>query len=322
MSENKNKNRGFKFHENVEHFLFLVSEKGQKKMKKEYKKYSKKDRKEIIMGELLECFPEVVWTLTRYSRTPEVIKVKEEIYDVLCDKKFIKLVKESYEEDKDSIKNIKMFPCVIYDMVQTYAKHKAEILKENPKAQVECEEITKLVNLGKVILKSKIKKLVKAGIDEDLAFDLACILPDENMLKYDDKYRIALLLKAIYENAKTKDINIEKVMKVIVTKEYYPRAILTAMLEKRENYANLTEKQQKAFTDITTWTFNSLEDYDKEIIMSIIKKYVDVRKRDKEQNKDSARRLFLSALPESDYPEINKVMKKMIDLDASVEEFF
>lgn len=322
MSENKNKNRGFKFHEKVEHFLWLSSEKGQKKMKKDYKKYSKKDRKEILMGEYLECLPEVIWTLTRYSRTPEVVKIKEEVYDVLCDKKFIKLVKEQYTEDKDSIKNIKMFPCVIYDMVQMYAKQKAEILKQNPNAKVECEEIDKLLDLGKLILKSKIKKLVKAGIDEDVAFDVACILPDENMLKYDDKYRISLLLKSIYENAKTKEINIDKLMKVIVTKDHYPRVVLTSMLEKRENYANLTEKQQKAFTDLTTWTFNTLEDYDKEIIMSIIKKYVDVRKRDKDQNKDSARRLFLSALPESDYPEINKVMKKMIDLDASVEEFF
>ena len=323
MSKNKNnEKRGVKLNANVAYFAKLGTEKGQKEFKKEYKDYSKKDRKVLLIDKYIELLPDVILTLTRFSRMPEVLEVKDTIYDILCDKKLIKEIKYQISEDRDHIKNIRMLPCVVYDMAQTYAKQKEEILKEKPEAKVSCEEIDRLIELGKYILKPKIKKLVKAGIDEEVAFDVACVLPDEKMLNYNDKYRIVLLLKAIYENAKKKEINVEKLFKVLVTKEYYPRLVLTSMLEKRENYANMDEKQQKAFTDITTWTFNTLEDYDKETIMTIIKKYVEIRKADKEKNRDSARRLFLSALPESDYPNINKVLKKMIELDSTVEEFF
>ena len=93
------------------------------------------------------------------------------------------------------------------------------------------------------------------------------------------------------------------------------------LLERKEIYVQMSESQKEFFNGCTEWMFNQMENMNKSVIYEILQSYADVRKRDKSQNRDSNRRYFMNSLPETDFPKICKVLAKLKDDYAWVDEF-
>ena len=84
----------------------------------------------------------------------------------------------------------------------------------------------------------------------------------------------------------------------------------------------MTETQKKLFNDLTTWAFTKLETLDKETINLVLTLYVNWRKDDENNNRDSARRFYISSLPENEYPKTLNAMKKIIERNKDNEKYF
>ena len=179
-----------------------------------------------------------------------------------------------------------------------------------------------MVELSKKILKKKMKKMEKEGISQGLAFDVLSIIPSEDALKSSQFYRIHSFYNCLYENAKGTAVPFDKIMEIIIDKDYWMAFITFALLERKEKFSKLTDAQKTLYLDITTWCFSIMEKkLSKEELESVIKTFINNRKRDEAQGKDGNRRYALSSLSADDYPRINKLIAKMIANDDTIKKY-
>ena len=311
-----NQKREFKIPEDVKLFASLTEKKYMKKYADDYE--SKKERRKGYYAMLLSELPEVIKLLVNYSHVKEVLEIKHDIYERLFDKKLIKKITKEVDDDIDNIENITLFPIIIYDVIKEASIQHAKEKEEDPDAKE--FDLSDLVNLSNMILRKKMKKLEKAGVSKELAFDCLSVIPSSKVLEK-GMYRMRQLMQILYTHAKTEEIKIEPIMKYVVTGTYYPVIITYLLLERKSEFVNLDDKQKEFFNTVTDWAFNRMEEMEKTEIRQILTSYFEARKRDKKNNKDSNRRFFLGSLPENEFPNITKVLAKMKDSDSSIEEF-
>lgn len=294
-----------------------------KKFKKKNKDFydGKKDLKNGYMYYLLDYFPETIMFIVRcgYIRRPEVQEIKEAIYAKFVDEDFIKVVKREIKEG-NNIENIKLFPIIIKDILQITTRTNQELLAEDPNAKI--YDLSDLIELSKLILKKKLKKGEKAGIDLDLAFDILSTIPTMDALKRSQNYRVHQFFIVLYEHAKTKVIPFKKIMEKFIEPEYYGLFIVFSLLERKEKFGSLTDAQKTFYLEVSNWTFDTMEKMSKDEIKKVLTVFVKARKRDELQGKDGNRRYVLSTLSETDYERISKVIKNMIAEDDDVKKYF
>lgn len=260
--------------------------------------------------------------LVRYGHLTEVKETREAIYAKLTDREFIKYLKKEIKSGGE-FDNMELLPNLIYDIMKEAQRAIEMELQENPDSKVEYD-LDDLIEISQLILKKKIKKLTKAGIDENVAFDVLSIIPDPVILKRSQYFHIRSLYTVLYEHAKKVEIDFGKLIKIVLkgAEDYTGSVITFALLERKEKIANLSDGQRKLFTDITEWALKTLENMSKDEVNAVLKAYVDSRKRDEAQNRDTNRRYYLSSLPSEDYPRITKAMERIISRDESLKKYF
>lgn len=319
-NRNNGNNKGFKIPEDVKSLLKLDFKKFKKKNKDYYD--SKKELKSAYYAQELDLFPAAIQLVVRYGHIADVKETKEAIYARLTDPDFIKYLKKELKNGFE-FDNMELLPTVVNDIVIQANKQAASMKEENPDSEIELD-LSDIVEVSSIILKKKLKKFKKAGIDEALAFDVLSVIPTTDLLKKSQYFHIRSLFNVLYEHAKTKEIDFGKVIKCLFKGEddYIPSIITFALLERKEKISNFNETQKKLFNDITEYSFKTMEDMKKDDILAILKAYINSRKRDESQNKDSNRRYYISSLPESDYPKITKVVEKIIEKDEDLKKYF
>ena len=293
-----------------------------KKFKKKNDDYydGKKEMKKAYYEELVDLLPDTIALLVRYGHVKEVQEIKDQLYEKLVDPQFVKVLKHLIE-DKVDVKNIKMLPIVIRDIVHMAKQQEAKDKETDVNA--EGYDVEDLIELSKLILKKKIKKMKNEGIDEDVAFQCLSVIPCDKVLE--DKqvnYRLRVLMNVLYELAKTKEIEFGKIIGMLIPEKYASVVILFCLLERKDKFASFNENQQKFFIQINGWIFDVMEDMERNQVEYILNTYVDTRKRDESNGRDGNRRYFLKSLPETDYPRVRKVIDRMLESDSSVEKYF
>ena len=320
MAKNQNKNeRQVKINKDAKDFAKITF----KRYKKENKEWydSKKELKEGYSLHLLDLLPETINFIVKYGyiQNEEVKEVKNEAYAKINDPDFIKRLKKELK-DGNKIDNIKLLPIIIKEILAEAKRVNDKALAEDPNAKL--FDMTDVIELSQMILKKRIKKMTKLGIDATLAFDVLSIIPCEKALESSQFYRIHSFYDCLYEHAKNTTVPFEQLMDVLVKEEYYPVFITFALLERKEKFLKLTDAQKTLYLDISNWCFKTMEkDLKKEEIESIIKTYITGRKRDDSRGKDGNRRYALSSLSTEDYPRITKVINTMVVDDDSIKKY-
>lgn len=321
MARNNNNNSGKKV--NIDRDVAKFAKLTLKKFKKEQEDYydSKKELKEEYYLELIDLLPEVIKFVIRYGyiRNEKIQETKTLIFQKLTDPKFVKVLKKEIKR-KNEIENIKFMPIIIREILQEADKTNQQLLADDPNAKI--YKLDDLVELSQLILKKKIKKMNKAGIPEDLAFDLLSILPTDQVLKISQNYRIRLIFDVLYDHSKGKTIVFKNVMKALVDEDYYPVFIAFALLERKEKFGSLTDAQKTFYIEVTNWCLSTMESLPGKQIESIIHSYVMARSRDASGNHDGNRRYALSTLSDRDYPKISKVVNNYMGRNPDSKKYF
>lgn len=319
-NDNQNNRKDFKIPENAKKLAKLSF----KKFKKESEDYydSKKEMKKGYYAQIIDLLPDSIALLVKYGHLEAVKETKTAIYEKITDPKFIKYLKKDIENGGE-FDNMMLLPNVIYGIIGDATKAYEAEKAENPNVEIEFD-LNDLVELSHIILKKKIKKLTKSGIDEAVAFDVLSIIPTPKILTKSQAFHIRSLFTVLYNHAKTKEINFEKIMNVLFKdgEEYINSVITFALLERKEKISSFNDTQKKLFNDITEYCFKTMEDMKKDDISAILKAYTDTRKKDESQNKDTNRRYYIASLPESDYPKILKAVEKIVDRDENLKKYF
>lgn len=308
----------------AEHFAKLNEDKFIKKQKKKMSWYSKKELQECYFLELMDLLPGTIMflILQGYVRKDEIQALKNSIFKNLIKKKFIKFI-ASEIKDGEEIENIEFLPIIIKEILGIIEKTNKEMLAKDPNCKlIESDDI---VELNKLILKKKIKKMVKKGVDANIAFDVLSIIPTKeilNLYRSSKIFRIKSLFDCLYEHSKTKTIPFADIISYVLGREYYPAIIAYALLERKEHFGTLNESQKAFYLQVSTWCFDSLEkELDKDEIVGVIETYTSTRKRDELNGKDTNRRYALSTLSEDDYPKLKKIINEMVVRDESIKKY-
>lgn len=313
-----NKGRRAHINQDAKDFASLTFKKFKKRNGEYYD--SKKELRYSYFMTLLDLFPKTIEFVVKYGyiQQDEIQQAKVEIYRKLNDPDFIKILKKEIKNG-NRIDNIKLLPIAIKEMLAEAKRVNDEAIAANPNAKI--YDMSDLIELSQMILKKKMKKMEKAGISSNIAFDVLSIIPCTDALASSQFYRIHSLYECLYEHAKSSAIPFAELMDILVGEEYYPVFITFALLERKEKFGKLTDNQKSLYVNITSWCFNIMEKLSKEEIQSIVKTFVAGRKRDEGQGRDSNRRYSLSSLSEVDYPRISKVITKMIADDDSLSKY-
>ena len=317
--ENNGNNGGVRIPEEVLDFAKVTFKKYKKKYADEYD--SKKEVKAAYNMFLVDLLPQTIEFVVKYGyiKQDEVPEIKDAIFSKISDEDFVKFLKKLIK-DGEKIENIKLLPIVIKEIVAAANKFNTEELAKNPNAAI--VDVTDLVELSQLILKKKLKKFEKEGIDPALAFDVLSVIPKDEVLSSSQNYRIHLLMDTLYEHAKSKNIPFATIIDILVGEEYHPLFVVFALLERKEKFGTLTDAQKTLYLDISNWVFNTMEkELSKDQLSEVVNTYIRARRRDESQNKDGNRRYALSTLSETDYPKISAFIKKMIANDDTLQKY-
>ena len=272
---------------------------------------SKKELKQAYLENELTYLPETIDWVVRFGYRESEADVKEKLYSVMFQEDVIKMLLK-YSENSEFRKDFWLAPIVIRDMIAGLADYLNEE-KDEERLNAMNKNITDITKVSENILKKRIKKLEKKGITRDIAFELLSIVPKPDAMKYSTFFRVSKFIDVLYAIAKNPEVQlpVDVIFEEVIGEVWYTNVVDRALLERNDKYAAMTESQQKVFNDITNWIFQLLEDSDADIIRAVLMKYFQKRKKDMEEGRDSARRYFLSALPETQFPRITKVVAKM-----------
>jgi hypothetical protein len=314
-----NGNNGVRIHDDVLEFAKMTFKKYKKKNADDYD--SKKEVKESYHMYLTDRLPRSIEFVTKYGhiKQEEVKETKDAIFSKLTDEDYVKFLKKLIKNG-EKIENIKILPIVIKEIVEATNKFNTELLANNPNEKI--VDVSDIIELSQLVMKKKLKKFEKEGVDAALAFDILSVIPKDEVLTNSQNYRIHLLMDVLYEHAKSKTIPFATIMNIIVGEEFYPIFTVFALLERKEKFGTLTDAQKTLYLDITNWVFNVMEkELSKEQLSEVINSYIRARRRDESQNKDGNRRYALSTLSETDYPRISAFIKKLIANDDSIQKY-
>lgn len=313
MSKNHGNNREEKLRDKIRDFVNSGLDDKKKKVFKRWKKDygdccgKKKEREREFNLYLADELPEVIeWSLKYgYINNPENQRVQDAIYTRLADPTFVKVITKEVKRGGE-YENMEFLPIVLREIIIKAAEFNEKSEDGNQL------DVSDIVELSKELMKKKLKKFAKAGIDENLAFDVLSIIPNKESLRFSFKYRINQFFNCLYEHSKGHVVPFKDVMEKIVDEEDYPAFIAYALLEKKERFSSLSEAEKDLYLQITNWCFELMEGYNKEVLFNILKKYINVRKTDFANGKDGARRYSLTSLSEKDYPRIAKAVSQLI----------
>ena len=216
------------------------------------------------------------------------------------------------------IENLEYLPIILREIMTEATKYKEQLIKEGD----EPVPIEGMAEICELILKKKIKKLVKKGIPENLAYDMLLVVPEKDALKFNRYTRARQLFDVLYLYAGNNiNIDVKLVLKSLIDNNDYPLIISYALQERKEKFKGFNDVQMKFVVETNEWIFDQLEDMDDHEIKQIIENYIRVRSKDAAQGKDGNRRYFLSSLPESDYPNITRVIKMIKNNNPDAEKY-
>jgi hypothetical protein len=299
-----------------------------KKFKKKNKGFfdSKKEAKHSYCDALAYDLQYVIEFLVakRHIQSDEIQEIKQKCYAKIagCEgEDFVKYLTKEYKKGSlEDMQNLQYLPILLYEMIADINRENSKTKAENPEASL--YDTSDLYELAESILSKKLKKLVKKGINENLAFDLLCVVPDRDaMKKFSPFFRVRTIFEILYNHASTEEVDFAKIISSLLGDEYNEIVIKYALQERKEKYSRFNEKQKALFNSINEWVFTTLEDSEKVVIKEIINNYVETRIRDAKNGKDGNRRYFISSLPESLYPRICKVVENYKSANPEAEKF-
>lgn len=325
MSRRNNRNnKDSRFSEESVREFAKISYEKYRKENKQYFDSKKELRKDYFMS-LTFDLPDVIKfvLLKGHLQTENIQQLKNGCYEKFVGDDgtaYVKyLIKEFKKYNGDDIENINFLPVILYEIISDIMKFNAEHQDQPEELIQNPDEIFELYN---TILKKRLKKAEKQGIDHNLAIDLLGVIPHPSIMEYSPFFRARVVFDIIYKHAdKSANINIQKVFKYIIHEDDYNIFLGYALQERKDKCKGFNDTQRKVFNDINEWVFNTLEDMRKNDIADILINYIRVRKKDAAAGKDSNRRYFISSLPGPLYPRICSVVTQIRAKDPEAEKY-
>ena len=301
-----------------------VSGKG---LSKKERKNAKKRLTEAYAEHAIEGLNKAVKILAEHPEGKKINKVKEGVDNIISNPEAMKRIAKLYEKNPDNYPNMIFLPHMI---MTTIAYYSSDAISDEEKEIAESLDKEALAKFCEKILKKQIKRYKNMGLDEEIAFQLATVIPTAKLFKNNRKW-YKRLIQQMYDMAVVSEVDVDAVLKAITKVDknrvinkkdflegFFSEFILQRSTNKTHSY---TDNQKDLHESLIERTVIYLDNMKSRRLKDLLKQYIKRRKTAEEYKNDTKRviKFIDHANSNSSYSNIKAVVQELIADNSSNE---
>lgn len=297
-----------------------------KGLSKSEKKHNKKRLNKEYAEQSIVGLNKAVKILVEHPEGKNIDKVKKGVDNVITNPDVMKRIVKIYKQSPESYPNLIYLPWMI---MNTLVYYQSDNISDEEKEIGKALDTEALVDFCEKILKKQIKRYKSFGLSETQAFQLATTIPTTKIFSNRIWYR--RLTQCLYDIAQKESVDFDLVMKSVVKldkkkgikkKEFLTGYFSEFIMQKSSNKnAKFTDDQKDLHETMIDRALTYLDSLKPRKCKSILKNYINRRKKAEEAKNDSKRviRFIDHANSNSPYTNIKAVVQELISDNSSNE---
>ena len=263
------------------------------------------------------------------NQTKKINKVKDGVENVISNRSVMKRVAKLYRKNPDNYPNMIFLPNMI---MNTLIYYNSENISDEEKEIGKSLDTEGLISFCEKILKKEIKRYKHMGLDQDVAYQLATVIPTAKLFKNNRQW-YKKLIQQMYDIAAKNDVDIDTIIKAVIKidkkksiskKDFLEGFFSEFILQKNSNKnAKFTDTQKELHEGLIERTLVYLDNLKKSKLREILKQYIKRRKTAESYKNDTKRviKFVDHANSNSPYTNIKAVVQELIE-DNSTNELY
>lgn len=300
--------------------------KGKGMTKREKKYNAKKFKKEYSEYSLTGLNKAVKILAENSSESKKLDKVKEGVDRIITNPEVMTQIAKLYKKNPESYTNMIYLPNMIMNTLIYYSSDGISDEEKEVGKQLDTEA---LIEFCEKILKKEIKRYRKMGLDDEIAFQMATVIPTAKLFKNRQWYR--RLIQQMYDIAEKNEVDVDKLLKAVckidkknhISKKdflegFYSEFIMQKSSNKQKNF---TDTQKELHENLIEHTLVYLDGIKPRKLRDILKTYIK-RRKTAEQYKNDTKRVIKfvdHASSNSPYTNIKATVQALIEDDSNAE---
>ena len=257
-------------------------------------------------------------------------KVKQGVENIITNPEAMRRIAKIYKNDSDRYENMVYLPYIIMNTLLYYSN---EALSEEEKAVGANLDKDSLVEFCETIIKKPKKRLQKAGLAPDVAFQIAVVIPTTKVLKTNSHSWYKRFIQSMYDIAANTEVDPDMVIQAVykmdkkkyVSKKDYLIGFFSEFITRKSTNAatKFTDTQRELHETLVNRTLVFLNGLKPGRLKNILKQYIKYRKTAEEYKNDTKRVIKFTdhAHSNSPYTNIKTVVSELIE-DNSANELY
>lgn len=298
-----------------------------KGMSKSELKHNKKRLEKAYAENAINGLNKAVKILAEHPEGKKIDKVKEGVENIISNPNVMKRIAKIYDKNPDAYSNMIFLPNMIMNTIVYYS---SDSITDEEKEIAQNMDTDTLTKFCESILKKTIKKYKKMGLEEEIAFQLATVVPTAKLFKNNRKW-YKRLIQQMYDMASVSEVDVDLILKAIVKidkdkeiskKDFLEGFFSEFILQRSTNKTHsFTENQKDLHESLIERTLIYLDNMKSGKLKDILKQYIKRRKTAEEYKNDTKRviKFIDHANSNSSYTNIKAVVQELIADNSSNE---
>lgn len=298
-----------------------------KKISKKERKYNEKKLKREYSEFAISGLNKAVKIMAEHPEHKKINKVKDGVENIITNPAVMKRIAKIYRKNPESYPNMMFMPYIIMNTLVYYNNENISDEEKEIGANLDPES---LIEFCEKILKKEIKRYKKAGLSNNVSYQMATVIPTNKLFERNRTW-YRRLIQQMYEIAATDDVDIDTIIKAVIKidkkkgiskKDFLEGFFTEFILQKSTNKnAKFNDRQKELHEGLIERTLVYLDNQKTKNTRAILKEYIRRRKVAEGYKTDTKRVIKFTdhANSNSPYETIKKAVQDLIDANPTNE---
>lgn len=257
----------------------------------------------------------------------KILKVKDAVDNIISNSEVMKRIAKLYRKNSKSYPNMIYLPHMI---MNTLVYYNQDSISDDEKEIAQTLDTEALIEFCEKILKDQIKRYRKLGVSDEVAYQLATVIPTAKLLKNGRQW-YKKLIQSLYMIAEKSDVDVDVILnavskidkkKFINKKDFFGGFFSEFILTKSSNKNHSFNDSQKSLHEtLIEKTLEYLDSIKGRKTRDILKTYIKRRKTAESYKNDTKRviKFIDHAHSNSSYTSLKSVVQELISDNSSNE---
>lgn len=257
----------------------------------------------------------------------KVLKVKDGVDNIISNPDVMQRIAKLYKKSPDNYQNMIYLPYMIMNTLTYYA---SDNISDEEKEIGKSLDAEGLIIFCEKILKKEIKRYRNLGLDPEVAYHLATVIPTTKLFKNNRQW-YKKLIQEMYDIAEKTDIDVDDILKAVIKidkkkpinkKDFLEGFFSEFIMQKSSNKNHSFNENQKELHDaLIERTLIYLDNLKRSKLREVLKQYIKRRKTAESYKNDGKRviKFIDHAHSNSSYTNIKAVVQDLVSDNSSNE---